>query len=49
MMGKKLFYLADAGWGAAVVVHSLAFVGVDVASFVPIVWVLHVGIFEVVG
>ena len=47
MMGKKLFYLAVAGWGAAVVVHSLAFVGVDVASFVPIVWVLHVGIFAV--
>jgi len=46
-MGKNLFYLAVAGWGCAVVVHGLAFVGIDVASFVPSVWLLHVGIFGV--
>ena len=46
-MRKKLFYMAVVGWGAAVLVHGLAFVGVDVASFVPFVWLLHVGIFAV--
>lgn len=42
-----MFYIAVFGWGAALLVHGLALAGVDVISFMPSVWLLHVGIFAV--
>jgi hypothetical protein len=47
IMGNKIFYLAALGWGTAVLVHGLALADVDVASFAPYIWLLHVGIFVV--
>jgi hypothetical protein len=33
------------GLGASVLVHSLTFIGISAAEYVPWVWVLHLGIF----
>jgi hypothetical protein len=39
------FIFASVGFIASILVHSLTYAGVDVASEVPYVWLLHVGCF----
>lgn len=46
-MKKALFYIAAGGWLISIVVHLLAFGGVDVQDGAPFVFVLHLGIFVV--
>ncbi|MBI1184987.1 hypothetical protein GC194_11995 [bacterium] len=41
------FYLAFAGWLLAVATNLLAWLGINVADYVPFIWGLHIGIFVV--
>jgi hypothetical protein len=48
MVAKKmLFWTAVTGWGLSVTVHLLSWADVDVKSWFPAVWLLHIGIFVV--
>jgi hypothetical protein len=48
-MGRLIGFLSLAGFALALVVHALSLNGVDVVSYFPAVWVLHIGIFAVWG
>jgi hypothetical protein len=46
-MKKLLFYFASTGWILALLVHVLSITDIDIASRLPFVWILHLGIFAV--
>lgn len=44
---KFIFYFAIIGWLSALVVHVLSIANVDSTAGMPVVWILHAGIFVV--
>lgn len=46
-MKKLLFYFAATGWTLGLMVHLFSIADIDITEKVPLVWVLHIGIFVV--
>ena len=42
---RYLFYLAIIGWLIGTTIHILSIAHIDVAGYIPFVWLLHIGIF----
>ena len=46
-MNQVLFFFAIAGWLLGLTAHLFSLADINVAAYIPFIWVLHVGIFVV--